>query len=68
MTVPQRITHFLVTSKPKAFCDDCIASLLKLARRQQAQQATSSLGTSGAFRRQIGRCANCGSTDKMVTG
>jgi len=66
MTVPQKVAHFLTSNKPKAFCYDCLASRLKLARRQQAQQATSALGSSGNFTRNHGTCSNCGS-HKLVT-
>jgi hypothetical protein len=64
-SVPQRVAEFLTAQRGFDFCDDCIASPLGLARRQQAQQATSALGASATFRRGDGTCSNCG-RDKIV--
>jgi len=57
MTVPERISTFLTDHKGAAFCDDCLKDSLRLARRQQAQQATSALATSSSFRRQTAACS-----------
>lgn len=66
MIVPERVAAFLVQNKGRAYCDDCIKDKLQLARRQQAQQATSALGASGKFRREEMRCDGCRTT-KMAT-
>jgi hypothetical protein len=65
-TVPERLTAFLVKSKGAAFCDDCLRMRLSLARRQQAQQATSALGVTDQFERRLLRCVECGA-HKMGT-
>jgi hypothetical protein len=66
MIVPERVAAFLTQVTGNAYCDDCIQEKLKLARRQQAQQATSALGASGRFQREMARCSGCGG-EKMVT-
>jgi hypothetical protein len=66
MTVPERITRFLNDNKGRGFCDNCIKVRLRLARPQQAQQATSALATTDAFLRAEAHCAGCGAM-KTVT-
>jgi hypothetical protein len=66
MTVPERITEFLNANKGRGFCDNCIKIRLKLARPQQAQQATSALATTGAFLRADANCAGCGGMKKVT--
>jgi hypothetical protein len=66
MTVPQRITGFLRVNPRKWFCDDCIANRLKLAHRQQAQQATMALGATGDFPRHMGTCFDCGGIKRVI--
>jgi hypothetical protein len=65
MTVPQRITGFLRANPRKLFCDDCIANRLKLAHRQQAQQATVGLATVD-FPRHMGTCFDCGGIKQVI--
>ena len=65
MTVPERVSTFLTDNRGKAFCDDCLKDRLRLARRQQAQQATSALATAPSFRRQTASCSRCGD-EKLV--
>lgn len=65
MIVPERVADFLRQNKPHAYCDDCLLVLLKLARRQQVQQVTSSLGASDVFIREQGRCSHC-DKEKLV--
>jgi len=60
MTVPERIAAYLKKNTPHAYCDDCLQKLLRLARRQEAQQTTKPLGLTEAFTREPGRCFNCG--------
>jgi len=59
MTVPHRVSAFLTSEKPAAFCDECITISLGLQRHQQAQQATSAGAASGGFTRKLGTCSNC---------
>ena len=66
MTVPERITEFLNANKGRGFCDNCIKIRLKLARPQQAQQATSALATTGVFLRADANCAGCGGMKKVT--
>ncbi len=61
----ESVADFIRRNKPNAYCDDCLKKLLKLARRQEAQQATRPLGLTGAFARNRGYCFNCGG-DKQV--
>ena len=65
MIVPERISAFLTQHRGEAFCDDCLKDRLQLARRQQAQQASSALAASPGFRRQTAACSCCGS-EKLV--
>ncbi len=65
-TVPERVADFLKGQAGDPFCDDCVAQRLSLARRQQAQQATSALGASSSFQRAMGICGGCGGK-KTVT-
>lgn len=65
LTVRERIASFLSEREETPYCDDCIAKRLGLARRQQAQQATSALGQTGNFLRSKGLCFDC-SKDKLV--
>jgi hypothetical protein len=66
MTVPERITEFLNANKGRGFCDNCLKIRLKLARPQQAQQATSALATTGVFLRADANCAGCGGMKKVT--
>jgi len=67
MSIPERVADYLRDNKPHAYCDDCLKKLLKLARRQEAQQATKPLGVTGDFVRGHGLCFNHGGDDKLVT-
>lgn len=66
MTVPERITKFLNDNKGRGFCDNCIKVRLKLARPQQALQATSALATTDAFLRADAHCSGCGGMKKVT--
>ena len=66
MTVPERITQYLKDNKGRGFCDNCIKLRLKLARPQDAQQATSELAATGAFMRADANCAGCGGMKKVT--
>ena len=66
MTVPERVTKYLIDNKGRGFCDNCIKVRLKLARPQQSQQATAALAKTGAFLRAEAHCSGCGGR-KTVT-
>jgi hypothetical protein len=67
MTVPERVIQWLRERKGHGYCDRCIAESLKLARTQQAQQATSALGKTHGYWQVRAACYECGETRK-VTG
>jgi hypothetical protein len=59
MTNPVKITTFLTTHKGIKYCDDDLAKLLNLPRRQEVQQATSALATTPNFKREKGQGSVC---------
>jgi hypothetical protein len=63
--IPTEVNRFLTKNAPEVYCDDCIATILGLSRRQQAHRVTSALATTPSFRRWKGVCSVCGK-DKMV--
>jgi hypothetical protein len=65
MTVLDDVKDFIAKSKPKAICDDCVASRLQLSVRQHANHKTRELALLPAFDRRKGVCSFCGG-DKMV--
>ncbi len=65
-TVAERIADIIRTKRPQTLCDDCIAKILGLKKRQQANQATTALEHSTDFDRRDGMCSVCGRHDKMV--
>src|SRR5580704_10750652 len=65
MTVRERLVHFLTTSSPKAFCDDCVACRIGLSNHQ-AQHETSVLGEIPGFSRRRGFCSNCNKTMLVI--
>ena len=64
--IPERVSNLLRQNPHVAYCDDCIATLLALPRRQQAQRVTGALGVTHDFTREQGECGECGGT-KFVT-
>lgn len=65
-TVAQTVADLVRQKRPLFLCDDCIAHLLSLKRRQQANQATTALEHSSDFERRLGACSVCGESNKMV--
>jgi len=59
MTNPEQIVGFLQRNKAKTFCDDCLASELQLARRQEAAVITATLGLTSDYVRERGTCSIC---------
>ena len=66
MTVPARISDFLIQRLERMYCDTCIQERLGLKWRQQVQLITATLGVTIEFRRETDRCRTCGQT-KQVT-
>ncbi len=66
MTVLDDVYAFIVGNAPKGHCDDCIANALNLTVRQHANHKTRALAKDKSFIRQIGECAYCKKTNKIV--
>jgi hypothetical protein len=66
MTVPEAVAAFIDNSCGVAYCDSCIQERTGLARVQQVQQITSSLGTTPKYFREDGECAGCGKVKKVI--
>lgn len=65
MTVLDDVRRLLLSRRPDAICDDCIADRLRLTPRQHANHKTRELAAKGGFDRRIDRCSLCGK-DKTV--
>jgi len=59
MSISERVNEFLTKNNSSSFCDDCIAEILNLSRRQQANRVTGALGTTDNFLRKKGMCSGC---------
>jgi hypothetical protein len=59
MTIPERVHDLLRGNRHKDFCDDCITTVLGLARRQEVAPITKALGLTVEFVRQSGSCSRC---------
>jgi hypothetical protein len=66
MSIPEQVSGFLRAHPGKTYCDDCIAQIIPLKRRQQSQRVTGALAMTGDFVRDSGNCAECGA-NKLVT-
>lgn len=64
-TVAENVADFLIRSRPKAYCDDCLAKALGKNRRQ-IQAVTVSLGATNGFSRAYGLCSERGEAGKLV--
>ena len=64
-TVPEKISDFLVRREGRMYCDTCIQQRMGLKWRQQVQLITATLGVTGSFKRDPGRCCTC-NEDKQV--
>lgn len=68
MSVEGRVAKFL-RAHPEAYCDACIARLLRLGaggNRHMARNATSALAETNEFRRGAGRCSRCKELRKVI--
>lgn len=54
-----RIGTFLAARRPELFCDDCIADMLGLRHRREANRITGALGKTHHFWRDVGACSAC---------
>lgn len=59
MTVPERISDFLVQRLELMYCDTCVQERLGLKWRQQVQLITAMLAVTNGFRREFNRCCTC---------
>lgn len=66
MTRGEQVASFLRQNKGKLYCDDCLASELRLANRQQANTHTGTLAQTSDFTKTKGTCSVC-QEDKLVT-
>lgn len=66
LTIPERVTRFLAANKPNAYCDDCIADMLRL-RRTQISMITSTLGLCRDYTRGGKTCVICRRERKFAT-
>ena len=66
MTVPARISDFLIQRLERMYCDTCIQERLGLKWRQQVQLITATLAVTNGFEREFNRCCTCQET-KQVT-
>jgi hypothetical protein len=77
MANPDKVDEFLRGRKPNAFCDQCIADLLKLGNRMfgpnrdhynpHIAQQNANAFSRREFHRAVGLCHNCGKSHKLVT-
>lgn len=66
VTKPKLIATYLRDIKGCAICDDCLASQLELANRQQANVHTAAFAETSDFAKAEGICSVCQDT-KLVT-
>jgi hypothetical protein len=70
MSMPERVSTFLNTQRPKRFCDDCIAKSLEFSGKHhvkpKVQDASSVLATMDSFHRALGICSMCGKEKRVI--
>jgi hypothetical protein len=66
VTVLDRVRGFVERLSPDAVCDDCISDRLGLSQRQHANHKSRELVGTAGFERQIGTCALCTATKKVI--
>ena len=66
MSVPEKISGFLLARVSRAYCDGCIQERLGLKWRQQVQLVTSTLAVTPSFRRETGLCCHCQEQKQVV--
>jgi hypothetical protein len=65
-SVLDQVRSLVERLKPEAICDECITAKFKLTFKQHVNQKTRELAGSGGCERQIGECALCGATKKVI--
>lgn len=65
MIIADRVRNYIASRAPAELCDACVAKRLGL-RHQQANRVTMALGTTSDFKRDHGRCADCGKDQKIT--
>ncbi|ENY82817.1 hypothetical protein [Sphingopyxis sp. MC1] len=66
MTVLDQVRGLIERLSPEPICDDCISERLGLSVRQHANHKARELAGTRGFERQIGSCAICGATKKVI--
>jgi hypothetical protein len=64
--IPAKIRDFLIERPMRRYCDRCIQERLGLKWRQQVQLVTATLGVTGSFTRQQGKCCTCQETKQVI--
>ena len=67
MTVQARVAALVDALGQKPFCDGCLADLLGLDYRTQANQVTKNMGDSLIYWRRKGKCARCGERRTVIS-
>ena len=65
-TLPEKICDFLNRRQGRMYCDSCIQERLGLKWRQQVQLITATLGVTGSFKRELGRCRACNEAKQVI--
>ena len=65
-TILDQVAELIERLAPDPVCDDCVADRLGLSVRQHANHKTRELAGAAGFERQIGECALCGATEKVI--
>ena len=59
MSKAEHTASFLKTSDDRAYCDDCLITLMGLSGPAEAEQAINSLAGTEGFARELGECCLC---------
>jgi hypothetical protein len=59
MSKAEHTARFLKTSDDRAYCDDCLITLMGFSGPAEAVQVTSGLAAADGFARQLGECCLC---------
>jgi len=59
MSLPEKISAFLVRRPGRMYCDTCIQERLGLRWRQQVQLVTATLAVTNGYARQLNLCCRC---------
>jgi predicted transcriptional regulator len=54
-----KLIQDFINSTSKLYCDDCLASLLKIQPRQQVNQICNKLNKQGLIKRETEKCISC---------